>query len=122
MIGGTGDYADAPAEIHQTLLGMSDGHGVRLQMRFAETTARSTLHPNERTFAELDAATLATKADEELNLGPAADLRPPALHHRRCNIATEAKQRPVRQRGPMEKADHGDASRFAVAMSSPSAQ
>ncbi len=32
ITGGTGDYADAPAEIRQTLLGMSDGYGVRLQI------------------------------------------------------------------------------------------
>ena len=36
VTGGTGDYADAPAGISQTLLGMSDGYGVRLQIRFAE--------------------------------------------------------------------------------------
>jgi hypothetical protein len=36
VTGGTGDYADAPVEISQTLLGMSDGYGVRLQIRFAE--------------------------------------------------------------------------------------
>jgi hypothetical protein len=39
VTGGTGDYADAPAEIRQTLLGMSDGYGVRLQMRFADNPA-----------------------------------------------------------------------------------
>ena len=39
---------------------MSDGSGVRLQMQFAEETARSALHSNERTFAELDAALDAT--------------------------------------------------------------
>lgn len=32
VTGGTGDYADAPAEIRQTLLGMTDGYGVRLQV------------------------------------------------------------------------------------------
>lgn len=32
VTGGTGDYADAPAEISQMLLGMSDGFGVRLQV------------------------------------------------------------------------------------------
>lgn len=32
VTGGTGDYADAPAEIQQVLLGMSDGYGVRLQI------------------------------------------------------------------------------------------
>jgi hypothetical protein len=52
VTGGTGAYADAPAQIRQTLLGMSDGHGVRLQMQFAEETARDTLHRRERTFAE----------------------------------------------------------------------
>ena len=30
VTGGTGEYATAPAEIRQTLLGMSDGYGVRL--------------------------------------------------------------------------------------------
>ena len=55
MTGGTGDYADAPAEIRQTLLGMSDGYGVRLQMEFAEETAGDMLRPRERTFAESDA-------------------------------------------------------------------
>jgi hypothetical protein len=39
VTGGTGDYAAAPTEIRQTLLGMSDGHGVRLQMRFPENPA-----------------------------------------------------------------------------------
>ncbi len=33
VTGGTGDYADAPAELRQTFLGMSDGLGVRLHMR-----------------------------------------------------------------------------------------
>ena len=32
VTGGTGDYADAPAEINQVLLGMSEGYGVRLQI------------------------------------------------------------------------------------------
>jgi len=32
VTGGTGEYADAPAEIEQVLLGMSDGYGVRLQI------------------------------------------------------------------------------------------
>lgn len=39
VTGGTGDYAAAPAEIRQTLLGMSDGYGVRLQMAFPENPA-----------------------------------------------------------------------------------
>lgn len=34
VTGGTGDYADAPAGLVQTFLGMSDGLGVRLQMQF----------------------------------------------------------------------------------------
>jgi hypothetical protein len=56
VTGGTGDYADAPPEIHQTLLGMSDGYGVRLQMEFTEETAGSTHHhANDRMFAELSA-------------------------------------------------------------------
>lgn len=32
VTGGTGDYADAPPELKQVLLGMSDGYGVRLQI------------------------------------------------------------------------------------------
>jgi hypothetical protein len=52
VTGGTGDYADAPAEIHQTLLGMSEGYGVRLQMEFAEETARNAHQPDDLTFAE----------------------------------------------------------------------
>jgi len=36
VTGGTGDYADAPAEIRQVMLGMSDGYGVRLQMEFGQ--------------------------------------------------------------------------------------
>jgi hypothetical protein len=55
VTGATGDYANAPAEIRQTLLGMSDGYGVRLQMEFAEETARSTHRPNSLTFAERSA-------------------------------------------------------------------
>lgn len=35
VTGGTGDYADAPAEIDQVLLGMSDGYGVRLQIELS---------------------------------------------------------------------------------------
>lgn len=33
VTGGTGDFADAPAELDQVLLGMSDGYGVRLQIQ-----------------------------------------------------------------------------------------
>ena len=36
VTGGTGDYADAPAEIKQILLGMSDGYGVRLQIELGQ--------------------------------------------------------------------------------------
>lgn len=39
VTGGTGDYAYAPGEIRQTLLGMSDGYGVRLQMEFGRKAA-----------------------------------------------------------------------------------
>jgi hypothetical protein len=39
VTGGTGDYADAPAEISQVLLGMTDGYGVRLQMELVEESA-----------------------------------------------------------------------------------
>lgn len=39
ITGGTGDCAAASAEIRQTLLGMSDRYGVRLQVRFAESPA-----------------------------------------------------------------------------------
>jgi hypothetical protein len=55
VTGGTGDFADAPAEIHQTLLGMSEGYGVRLQMEFAEETARNAHQPDDLTFAERNA-------------------------------------------------------------------
>ena len=34
VTGGTGNYAEAPAEIEQVMLGMSDGYGVRLQIEF----------------------------------------------------------------------------------------
>ncbi len=33
VTGGTGDYANAPAELDQVLLGMTDGYGVRLQIQ-----------------------------------------------------------------------------------------
>ncbi|WP_199910707.1 hypothetical protein [Loktanella sp. Alg231-35] len=36
VTGGTGDYADAPAEISQVMLGMSDGYGVRLQIELGQ--------------------------------------------------------------------------------------
>jgi hypothetical protein len=39
VTGGTGAYAHAPGEIRQTLLGMSDGYGVRLQMEFGRKAA-----------------------------------------------------------------------------------
>jgi hypothetical protein len=55
VTGGTGDYADTRAEIHQTLLGMSDGYGVRLQMEVAYETANGTPHPNDPSFARLNA-------------------------------------------------------------------
>lgn len=55
VTGATGEYVHAPAEIHQTLLGMSDGYGVRLQMQFPEETAQNKLHPSDRAFAEFDA-------------------------------------------------------------------
>lgn len=34
VTGGTGDYADTAPELVQTLLGMSDGYGLRLQIKF----------------------------------------------------------------------------------------
>ncbi|MDA8586087.1 hypothetical protein N9L47_07400 [Rhodobacteraceae bacterium] len=37
VTGGTGDYADAPAEIRQVMLGMSDGYGVRLQIELGQS-------------------------------------------------------------------------------------
>jgi hypothetical protein len=55
VTGGTGDYLNAPADIRQTLLGMSDGYGVRLQMQFAEDTAQDAGSTEKRTFAEFDA-------------------------------------------------------------------
>ncbi len=36
VTGGTGDYADAPAEIRQVMLGMTDGYGVRLQIELGQ--------------------------------------------------------------------------------------
>ena len=36
VTGGTGDYADAPDEIRETLLGMTDGYGVRLQVELGQ--------------------------------------------------------------------------------------
>ena len=36
VTGGTGDYVDAQPEIQQTLLGMTDGFGVRLQLQFVD--------------------------------------------------------------------------------------
>lgn len=39
VTGGTGDYADAPAEIDQVLLGMTDGYGVRLQIELGGGSA-----------------------------------------------------------------------------------
>lgn len=41
VTGGTGDYADAPRQIRQTLLGMTEGYGVRLQMAFAPESSGS---------------------------------------------------------------------------------
>jgi hypothetical protein len=44
VTGGTGAYAGAPAGIRQTLLGMTDGYGVRLQMAFdGEGAAQQTV-------------------------------------------------------------------------------
>lgn len=39
VTGGTGDYAAAPAEIDQVMLGMSDGYGVRLQIELGGGSA-----------------------------------------------------------------------------------
>lgn len=39
VTGGTGAYVDAPGEIRQTLLGMSEGFGVRLLMEFGRKAA-----------------------------------------------------------------------------------
>jgi len=39
VTGGTGDYADAPASLDQVLLGMTDGHGVRLQIELGGGSA-----------------------------------------------------------------------------------
>lgn len=36
VTGGTGDYTNAPAEIRQVMLGMSDGYGVRLQIELGQ--------------------------------------------------------------------------------------
>jgi len=43
VTGGTGDYADAPAEIRQVMLGMSDGYGVRLQIELGQQQDASLL-------------------------------------------------------------------------------
>jgi hypothetical protein len=39
VTGGTGEYAGSPSEIKQTLLGMTEGFGVRLQLQFVEDAA-----------------------------------------------------------------------------------
>lgn len=39
VTGGTGDYAGAPSEIEQVMLGMSDGYGVRLQIELGNDDA-----------------------------------------------------------------------------------
>jgi hypothetical protein len=54
VTGGTGNYADAPVEIRQTLLGMTDGYGVRLQIEFADEVARSAVGDYGMTFAKAD--------------------------------------------------------------------
>lgn len=51
VTGGTGDYADAPAEIDQVLLGMSDGYGVRLQIELGGGSANA---DGERDHTEWD--------------------------------------------------------------------
>ena len=51
VTGGTGDYADAPAEINQVLLGMTDGYGVRLQI---ELGGRVASPDEERDHTEWD--------------------------------------------------------------------
>lgn len=43
VTGGTGDYADAPTEIRQILLGMTDGYGVRLQIELGQQQDASLL-------------------------------------------------------------------------------
>ena len=48
VTGGTGDYADAPAELQQTFLGMSEGLGVRLQMELGDRQ-RAELDPSSHT-------------------------------------------------------------------------
>ena len=45
VTGGTGEYSDAPAELHQTFLGMSDGLGVRLQMELGDNEQASLADP-----------------------------------------------------------------------------
>jgi len=39
VTGGTGDYAGAPNALNQTLLGMSEGYGVRLQIELGQEDA-----------------------------------------------------------------------------------
>lgn len=41
VTGGTGDYAEAPSEIEQVMLGMSDGYGVRLQIELVDDAGAS---------------------------------------------------------------------------------
>jgi hypothetical protein len=55
VTGGTGDYVNAPAEISQTLLGMSDGYGVRLQLRLARRAAQNFEYYDGRSFADISA-------------------------------------------------------------------
>lgn len=55
VTGGTGDYDDAPAEIDQVMLGMSDGYGVRLSISFPGDD-HADASGQTPTFAERDAA------------------------------------------------------------------
>lgn len=64
VTGGTGDYADAPAEINQVLLGMSDGYGVRLQIELGGESA------------DADAERDHTEWDSGFPVGPAPTSEP----------------------------------------------
>lgn len=54
VTGGTGDYANAGATMTQTLLGMSEGHGVRLQIELAKMAERAELNLDRQNAAGVD--------------------------------------------------------------------
>lgn len=52
VTGGTGDHADAPAEMSQVLRGMTDGYGVRLRVELG--CGQSETYPQENDHTEWD--------------------------------------------------------------------